>query len=95
MESEGEVADDAIRVDAIHEQGGTIVQELGYGIALGVERLVERSHAGSNVDEAAEGIWFVFAIGSNYFFEIAKLRAARMLWARESRPSSPGTNRPA
>jgi hypothetical protein len=82
VESQGEVAADGIRVDAIHEQGGTIVQELGYGIALGVERLVERSHAGGNVDEAAKGIWFVFAIGSNYFFEIANLRAARMLWAR-------------
>jgi methylmalonyl-CoA mutase len=79
--SQGEVAGDAIRVDAIHEQGGTIVQELGYGIALGVDSLVERSHAGSNVDDVANGIRFIFAIGSNYFFEIAKLRAARMLWA--------------
>jgi methylmalonyl-CoA mutase len=35
VESQGEVAADGIRVDAIHEQGGTIVQELGYGIALG------------------------------------------------------------
>ena len=42
VQSQGEVAADAVRVDAIHEQGGTIVQELGYGIALGVERLVER-----------------------------------------------------
>src|SRR5215831_2495384 len=71
----------AIRVDAIHEMGGTVVQELGYGIALGVERLVERLQAGSNVDKAAKAIRFVFAVGSNYFFEIAKLRAARMLWA--------------
>ena len=41
VESQDQVAADAIRVDTIHEQGGTIVQELGYGIALGVERLVE------------------------------------------------------
>jgi len=82
VQSQDEVAADAIRVDAIHEQGGTIVQELGYGIALGVERLVEEWHAGCNVDEVAKGIRFVFAIGSNYFFEIAKLRAARLLWAR-------------
>lgn len=82
VQSQGEVAADAIRVDAIHEQGGTIIQELGYGIALGVERLVEQSHAGRDIDEVAKGVRFVFAIGSNYFFEIAKLRAARMLWAR-------------
>ena len=72
---------DEIRVDVIHEQGGTIVQELGYGIALGLEKLVERLDAGNSVEQAAKGIRFVFAIGSNYFFEIAKLRAARMLWA--------------
>ncbi len=82
VQSQGEVAADAIRVDAIHEQGGTIVQELGYGIALGVERIVEQTHAGRDIDQVAQGIRFVFAIGSNYFFEIAKLRAARMLWAR-------------
>jgi methylmalonyl-CoA mutase len=72
---------DAIRVDAIHEQGGTIVQELGYGIALGVEKLMEHLGTNGNVDDVAKGIRFVFAIGSNYFFEIAKLRAARLLWA--------------
>jgi methylmalonyl-CoA mutase len=82
VEPQAEVFADAIRADAIHEQGGTAVQELGYGIALGVEGLVEGSQAGRNVDEVAKGIRFVFAIGSNYFFEIAKLRAARILWAR-------------
>ena len=50
---------------------------------------MERSHAGRNVDEVAKGIRFVFAIGSNYFFEIAKLRAARMLWARAVSPFQP------
>ena len=82
VEPRAEVPGDAIRVDAIHEQGGTAVQELGYGIALGVERLVERSQSGGDIDEVAKDLRFVFAIGSNYFFEIAKLRAARMLWAR-------------
>jgi methylmalonyl-CoA mutase len=77
-----EVLAGAIRVDAIHEHGGTAVQELGYGIALGVERLVERSQSGGDIDKAAKDIRFVFAMGSNYFFEIAKLRAARILWAR-------------
>jgi methylmalonyl-CoA mutase len=81
VNSPGQIVPDAIRVDAIQEQGGTIVQELGYGIALGVDKLMERLQAGDNVDEVAKDIRFVFAIGSNYFFEIAKLRAARMLWA--------------
>jgi methylmalonyl-CoA mutase len=71
----------AVRIDSIHDRGGTVVQELGYGIALGVENLVEKLQTGQGVDEAANNIRFVFAIGSNYFFEIAKLRAARMLWA--------------
>jgi methylmalonyl-CoA mutase len=81
VEPQTEITADAIRVDAVHEHGGTAVQELGYGIALGVERLLEQLHSGSSVDEAAKSIRFVFAIGSNYFFEIAKLRAARILWA--------------
>jgi methylmalonyl-CoA mutase len=82
VESPAELLEGAIRADTIHEEGGTIVQELGYGIAIGVETLVERLEAGKSVDEAAKGLRFVFAIGSNYFFEIAKLRAARLLWAR-------------
>src|ERR1700756_4149751 len=69
------------RADIIQDQGGTIIQELGYGIASGVEKLVEKLQSGQDVDEAANEIRFVFAIGSNYFFEIAKLRAARLLWA--------------
>ena len=81
VESPAALPADAVRADVIHDQGGTIVQELGYGIAFGVERLVEKLQAGHGVDEAATEIRFVFAIGSNYFFEIAKLRAARLLWA--------------
>ena len=82
VEPQTDVPTDAVRVDAVHEDGGTVVQELGYGIALGVERLVEQLRSGRSVDEGAKSIRFVFAIGSNYFFEIAKLRAARVLWAR-------------
>lgn len=85
-----ELSSDAVRADRIQEAGGTAVQELGYAIAEGVERLADAA----DVDEAAAGIRFVFAVGSNFFFEIAKLRAARMLWARAvsafqpKRPSS-------
>ena len=71
----------AIRADRLHEAGAHAVQELGYALAEGVERLTAQTSSGS-VGEAARQVEFVYAVGSNYFFEIAKLRAARMLWAR-------------
>jgi methylmalonyl-CoA mutase len=75
-------APDAIRGDRLHEAGANSVQELGYAIAAGAERLDSLTAQGQPVAEAARSIEFVFGIGSNYFFEIAKLRAARMLWAQ-------------
>ena len=71
----------AVRADLLHEAGAHAVQELGYGIAAGVERLVELTTS-LPVDTVAPGIEFVFAVGPAYFVEIAKLRAARMLWAQ-------------
>ncbi len=71
----------AIRADLLHEAGAHAVQELGYGIAAGVERLAELT-AKLPVDTIAAQIEFVFAVGPSYFVEIAKLRAARMLWAQ-------------
>jgi methylmalonyl-CoA mutase len=72
---------DAIRADLVHDAGAHAVEELGIALAAGVERLAQLSD-GRSVDEAAREIQFVFAVGSIYFFEIAKLRAARMIWAR-------------
>jgi len=71
----------AIRADLLHESGAHAVQELAYALAEGVERL-DAIAASSGVDAAAAQVQFVFAVGSNYFFEIAKLRAARLLWAQ-------------
>lgn len=71
----------AVRADRLHETGAHAVQELGYAIAEGVERLAALASS-TGVEEAARQIEFVYAVGSNYFFEIAKLRAARMLWAQ-------------
>jgi len=70
----------AIRADLLHEAGAHAVQELGYAIAAGVEHL-EALTASKPVDAAAREIEFVMAIGPSYFMEIAKLRAARILWA--------------
>jgi methylmalonyl-CoA mutase len=71
----------AIRADLLHEAGAHAIQELGYGIAAGVERLAALT-ASVPVDTIAGMIEFVFAAGPVYFMEIAKLRAARMLWAQ-------------
>jgi methylmalonyl-CoA mutase len=71
----------AIRADLLHEQGAHDIQELGYGIAAGVERLAELAET-LPVETIASQVEFVFAAGPSYFIEIAKLRAARMLWAQ-------------
>src|SRR5262249_41861317 len=71
----------AVRADLLHEAGAHAVQELGYGIAAGVERLAQLT-ATLPVETVASQIEFVFAVGPSYFIEIAKLRAARPLWAQ-------------
>jgi methylmalonyl-CoA mutase len=72
---------DAVRADLLHEAGATAVEELGYAIAEGVERLAELAEK-KPVAAAAGEIEFVFAAGPSYFIEIAKLRAARLLWTQ-------------
>ncbi|MFA5971848.1 MAG: methylmalonyl-CoA mutase family protein [Lentimicrobiaceae bacterium] len=62
--------------------GATMVQELGFSLASGNEYLVLATAAGIPVDDAALRMMFSFGIGSNYFMEIARLRAARLLWAK-------------
>jgi methylmalonyl-CoA mutase len=70
----------AVRADRLHDAGATAVQELAWAIAEGVDRLAAETARGRAVDEAARDVAFVFAVGSTYFMEIAKLRAARLLW---------------
>lgn len=72
------VPDGAINAARFHENGATSVEELAFALAEGVERLAAAADPGFE----AASLVFVFATGSNYFFEIAKLRAARMLWAQ-------------
>jgi methylmalonyl-CoA mutase len=72
---------DAIRADLLHEAGAHAVQELGYALAAGVERF-EKLMEDRPLEVAASEIEFAYAIGPSYFLEIAKLRAARLLWAR-------------
>ena len=65
-----------------HESGANGVQELAFSIAKGAEYLRELSSRGLSVDDVAPRMRFSFTVGSNFFMEIAKLRAARVLWAR-------------
>ncbi len=65
----------------LNNAGAYIYQELGYALAWGSEYLNQLVEAGLTVEEAARKIRFNMGISSNYFLEIAKFRAARMLWA--------------
>jgi methylmalonyl-CoA mutase len=73
----------AVQVNAANFQnaGADIVKELGFGISLGNEYLAQLTDRGVDSSIAASKTGFTFGIGSNYFMEIAKLRAARLLWA--------------
>ena len=61
--------------------GSTIVEELAFTLSAGHEYLVRLMDEGLTVDEAARKIRFSMGVTSNYFMEMAKFRAARMLWA--------------
>jgi len=65
----------------LNDAGSYITQELGYALTLGNELLGKLIDAGIDPALAAKKIKFNFGIGSNYFMEIAKFRAARWLWA--------------
>ena len=65
----------------MQEAGATCVQELAFTIADGLEYVRAASSKGLAVDAFAPRLSFFFAIGMNFFMEIAKLRAARLLWA--------------
>ncbi len=65
----------------MQEAGATCVQELGYTLADGIEYVRAALASGLKVDEFAPRLSFFFGIGMNLFMEVAKLRAARLLWA--------------
>lgn len=62
--------------------GAFIFQELGYALAWGAQWLTALTDAGLGIDEVASRIKFNMGVSSNYFMELAKFRAARMLWAQ-------------
>ncbi len=76
----------------MQEAGANLVQELAYTLADGREYVRAALARGLNVDQFAGRLSFFFAIGMNFFMEVAKLRAARLLWHRimtEFSPTNP------
>ena len=65
----------------MQEAGATCVQELAFTLADGIEYVRAALSSGLEVDEFAPRLSFFFAVGMNFFMEVAKLRAARLLWA--------------
>ncbi len=81
--------------DVFHNAGAGIVQELAYALSSGNEYLSRLTDSGLTVDQIAPAMQFTFPLGSDYFTEIAKIRAARMLWSaivKEYNPSAPETS---
>ncbi len=84
----------SISISGYHmqEAGATQVQELAFTLADGLEYVRAALSKGLQIDEFAPRISFFWAIGMNFFMEIAKMRAARLLWAKlmqQFEPSDP------
>ena len=77
----------SISISGYHmqEAGATAVQELGFTLADGIEYARATMERGLDIDEFAPRLSFFFGIGMNLFMEVAKLRAARLLWSRAIR----------
>ena len=73
----------------MQEAGATADIELAYTLADGLEYLRTGLHAGLDIDNFAPRLSFFWAIGMNHFMEIAKMRAARLLWAKIVRQFNP------
>ena len=81
----------AISVSGYHmqEAGATADLELAYTLADGLEYLRAGLDAGLHIDDFAPRFSFFWGVGMNYFMEVAKLRAGRLLWARMVKPFKP------
>ena len=81
----------SISISGYHmqEAGATCVQELAFTLADGLEYVRTAVDSGLDIDKFAGRLSFFFCMGMNFFMEIAKLRAARILWARIIREFDP------
>ncbi|MDP2717773.1 MAG: acyl-CoA mutase large subunit family protein, partial [Candidatus Micrarchaeota archaeon] len=71
-----------VHTRAWHESGGGAAQELAFGLATGVEYLRRLLDRGLFINDVAPRIRFAMTVGNQFFMEIAKLRAARMVWSQ-------------
>ena len=71
-----------INGNLIHNAGSNIVQELGFTLSAANDLMAHLTDMGCKVEDVAKRIVFSFATGSTYFMEIAKIRAARLLWSK-------------
>src|SRR5260370_20979731 len=85
----------SISISGYHmqEAGATADLELAYTLADGVEYVRAGIKAGLDIDQFAPRLSFFWAIGMNFFMEVAKLRAARLLWAKLMSPFAPNNAR--
>lgn len=72
----------AVNADGYHNAGANAVQELAFAAAAGVEYIRQMLNRGLSINAIVPRIQFTFAIGGQFFTEVAKLRAARLLWAQ-------------
>ena len=79
----------------MQEAGATAVQELAFTLADGLEYVRAALERGLDIDAFAPRLSFFFGIGMDFFMEVAKLRAARLLWERIMRPFEPKDERSA
>lgn len=71
-----------VHAEHLEESGANTAQEIAIALAAGIEYLAVMDARGIEIDHAAAAAGFSFSIGASYFFQIAKFRAFRMLWAR-------------
>ena len=71
-----------INAAVFHNSGANITQELAYALASANEHMAKLTERGLKPESVSTNTMFTFAVGSNYFMEIAKIRAARMLWTK-------------
>jgi len=86
----------SIRGDHYHNSGASPAQELAWSLSAGCEYLDRLTDSGWEIDHIAPRIQFHFATGPVYFMEIAKLRAARLLWSHivnAFNPADPGAGK--
>jgi methylmalonyl-CoA mutase len=72
----------AVRTNIYHDAGANAVQELAIAMATGVTYISEMLERGLDIDSITQKMRFFLSVGENFFMEIAKLRAIKMMWAQ-------------